>query len=62
MSGTIRIFDIESTSVIEEYRSLNQAIEKLDYTPDSRLLVAVASDGAVSVHEGGCAAGTLSAL
>lgn len=48
--------------MIEEYRSLNQAIEKLEYTPDSRLLVAVASDGAVSVHEGGCAGGVLSAL
>ena len=48
--------------MIEEYRSLNQAIEKLEYTPDSRLLVVVASDGAVSVHEGGCAGGVLSAL
>ena len=53
LSGAIRVFDITATAVVEEYRALPAAVEKLAYTPDARLLIAVASDGALSVHMGG---------
>jgi WD40 repeat protein len=49
-SGTMRIFDIEKTSVAEDYTQFKVPVKRMAYAPTGDLLVTVAEDGAVALH------------
>jgi hypothetical protein len=46
----MRIFDIEKTSVAEDYTQFKEPVKKMAYAPTGDLLVTVAEDGAVALH------------
>ena len=46
----MRIFDIEKTSVAEDYTQFKEPVKKMAYDPTGNLLVTVAEDGAVALH------------
>lgn len=49
-SGKMRIFDIDSTEVVDEFSQFNKALKSLRYDNTGKLLVACCIDGSVSIH------------
>lgn len=49
-SGSLRIFDIERTAVTEEFRFFDKPLLLVKYIKTRELLIAVSSDGSVSIH------------
>lgn len=49
-SGSLRIFDIDQTKVCEEYNPFHIPLVCCVYSSDSKLLLASAKDGYISVH------------
>ena len=49
-SGKLRIFDIDKTCVGEVFNMFNVPITQVEYTSDSRLLLACSKDGFISIH------------
>ena len=50
-SGTLKIFDLETTSVLYECRAFNSSISKLAFIQNSSILVSLSSAGHVSLHD-----------
>lgn len=50
-SGTIKIFDIESTKVVYECRAFSSGISKLAYLQNDTILVSLSSIGHISLHD-----------
>jgi len=46
----MRVFNIDSTEVIEEFSQFNKPLQSLRYDNTGRLLVACCVDGSVSIH------------
>jgi WD40 repeat protein len=49
-SGKMRIFNIDSTEVIEEFSQFNKPLKALSYDNTGKLLIACCIDGAISIH------------
>jgi len=49
-SGSLRVFDIDNTKVIEIFNQFNLPLVACTYSSDSRLLVTAAKDGYIAVH------------
>lgn len=49
-SGKMRIFDIESTEVLDEFSQFNKPLASLSYDAMGRYLIACSVDGSVSIH------------
>ena len=51
-SGAVRIFDIQSIQLVDEFYHLKAPIERLEISRDGKVLVAIAEDGNYSVFDG----------
>lgn len=49
-SGKMRIFDIETTEVLDEFSQFNLPLASLAYDNAGRFLIACCQDGSVSIH------------
>lgn len=49
-SGKMRIFDIDTTEVVEEFSQFNRPLMSLRYDNTGKILVACCQDGSVSIH------------
>lgn len=49
-TGRMRVFDIDSTSVIDEFSQFNRPLTSLSYDNTGSLLVCCCKDGSVSIH------------
>lgn len=49
-SGKMRIFDIDTTEVVDEFSQFNKPLRSLRYDNTGRLLIACCQDGSVSIH------------
>jgi hypothetical protein len=49
-TGKMRIFNIDSTEVTEEFSQFDKALKSLSYDNTGKLLVACCIDGRVSIH------------
>lgn len=50
-SGTLKVFDIESTTILYECRSFNQAISKVAFIQNGTILVSMSVSGHISLHD-----------
>jgi len=46
----MRIFDIDTTEVLDEFSQFNKPLKSLKYDNTGKLLVACCEDGSVSIH------------
>lgn len=46
----MRIFDIDTTEVVDEFSQFNKPLRSLRYDNTGRLLIACCQDGSVSIH------------
>lgn len=50
-SGAVRVFDLNSLKIIEEFQHLKSPIELIKFSPDNQIFVALAEDGNYSVFD-----------
>ena len=51
-SGAVRVFDIQSLQLIDEFHHLKAPIERLELSRNGKVLIAIAEDGNYSVFDG----------
>jgi len=49
-SGKMRIFDMDTTEVLDEFSQFNKPLQALRYDNSGKLLIACCQDGSVSIH------------
>jgi|DEB0MinimDraft_12_1074336.scaffolds.fasta_scaffold03100_5 WD repeat-containing protein 90 len=49
-SGKMRIFDIDTTEVVDEFSQFNKPLKSLCYDNSGKLLIACCQDGSVAIH------------
>jgi len=49
-SGKMRIFDIDTTEVVDEFSQFNKPLRSLSYDNSGKLLIACCADGSVAIH------------
>jgi len=46
----MRIFDIDTTEVVDEFSQFNKPIKSISYDNSGKLLIACCVDGSVAIH------------
>ena len=49
-SGKMRIFDTDTTEVVDEFSQFNKPLKSLKYDNNGKFLIACCADGSVSIH------------
>jgi WD40 repeat protein len=49
-SGKMRIFDTDTTEVVDEFSQFSKPLKSLKYDNNGKFLIACCADGSVSIH------------